>query len=172
MPDSRNSSIKRRLTLTGGAVFLAALVAIGYLFSPLTQETEALSVFLEIEQAAPGISGYRAVLINRSHLPIVIARCEHVDHAQETEPTFTDEVQVWQASTSSWTTVVTRRDCGDGSSKFARKLLWRGQQLPTASFFPNVGLSPFKRGDKVRFLVYISTSSDSEAVLSPEFVVE
>ena len=125
------------------------------------------------------VAGERAFIVNDGFLPVFVGACESVDDAMDHEIVVLDAIQRWRSDLNSWDTILDRERCevvplGVIKADFTRKLLWPRQSLHTSSFFPNVGFpgSPFKHGDKLRFLVRTRTPKpDSRSLSSPEFLV-
>ena len=161
---------------------LICLVALGllivgaiYLVSPLSRRTRPLRVLVTNDHG-----GYRAILVNRGLLPVVVGRCETISDALEKDTRVGDVVQRSQSGSSSWENILKRNECrvvpvGIVKATSKRTLLWPGQQLHSAWFFPNVGVarSPFQHGDKVRLLIFTHTpKEDTEGIPSPQFMIQ
>ncbi len=166
------------------AVFFAIAVAlpvlaIRYLASPLSSGTRHVRVSLNKLEVAPGVNGYQAILVNEGLLPVYISRCETLSDAMAPDVLVGDAIQRWQQP-DTWTILVQRSDCklvptGVIKAKRTRKLLWPKRALHTATFFPSVGnaSSPFKRQDKLRFVIFVGTDTlNSGALTSPEFTLQ
>ena len=166
----------KRILLTCGVVMGALLAAfVAYRFSPFSRSTKSLRVAIVTEQAAEGVTGYRAIVENVGFMPVVVGRCETVSDAMERNIVLGDDIQQ-RKQNGQWETTLSRHQCrlvpmGIIEARFTNKLLWPHQQLRTSPFFPNVGvLRAFHHGDAVRFIVYTQRSEDSLA--SPHFIVE
>jgi hypothetical protein len=163
--------MKRSLLLVIALVPLA-LLGLGVLYRPGP-------VRLHMRSLADG-RGQEVVIQNGGYLPVVIGRCETVSYARDRDSVVGDVIQRWRPEDNRWETVFSRRECkagklGDATAIFTRKLLWPGHQLHTAPFFPNVGGagSPFRHGDKGRFVVFTYTPrDDSQGIASSSFTVD
>jgi hypothetical protein len=160
------------------AVAGVLVVAAAYLVSPASHNTHGLRVVVETEITAPQVTGYRAKIMNEGLLPVFVTRCETTSDALYRDIRVGDALQRRQF-TGAWETVVHRNSCatvptGVIEAKLSRKLLWPTQTLHTSAFFPSVGFanSPFRHGDELRFLIFVNTVRDAEALSSPDFKIQ
>jgi hypothetical protein len=154
------------------ALVLFALLAIHVLY-------RSGPVRLDVKSVGDG-KGVQVTIQNGSYLPVLVGRCETVSDANNRDSVVGDVIQRWRPEVNRWETLFSRNECksvamGVAKATFTRKLLWPSKQLHTAPFFPNVGVagSPFRHGDKIRFVVFSYTPrDDSGGIASSSFMVE
>ncbi len=167
----KRSLTKPSLVLMIALVFLA-LLAIHVLY-------RSGPVRLDVKSVGDG-KGVQVTIQNGSYLPVLVGRCETVSDASYRDSVVGDAIQRWRPEDDRWETVISRKECkaagiGIAKATFKRKVLWPGQQLHTAPFFPNFGVAdpPFRHGDKLRFVVFTYTPrDDSDGIASSSFTVD
>jgi len=123
----------------------------------------------------PNISkNYKAVLINKGVLPVLVTRCENMDNTDNSSVACA--IQKWDVKTHRWKTIAA--DGKDNycqffpNAKLARKWLWPGKKLSTAEEAVAAQVE-YNYGDRARFIVFTNEPGDySSSLTTKEFIID
>ena len=132
--------------------------------------------------SSPREGDYRAMIQNRSVLPVYVNYCVKDVESRQGDGDGDERIQYTlqrKRSDTTWETVGSDLSCDSSGRVREGRVLWRGERLYSEWIHPNTHdrhARPernFDPGDELRFILYLNAPHSSSGVItSPEFTLE